>query len=109
MLNLRLRSAGLEHARRFLEPIKEKHPWITYADLWTLAGVTAIKEMGGPDCAWKPGRTDFVDDSKVSERGNLARRRAGSSLCACWSRYSASQAALVEKAAIRHCEYSSPS
>lgn len=59
------RSAGLEHARRFLEPIKEKHPWITYADLWTLAGVVAVKEMGGPDCKWKPGRTDFVDESKV--------------------------------------------
>lgn len=58
-------SAGLEHARRFLEPIKEKHPWITYADLWTLAGVVAVKEMGGPDVKWKPGRTDFVDDSKV--------------------------------------------
>ncbi|EMS23109.1 hypothetical protein NBRC10512_001634 [Rhodotorula toruloides] len=64
-------NAGLEHARRFLEPIKEKHPWITYADLWTLAGVTAIKEMGGPECAWKPGRTDFVDDSKCPPRGRL--------------------------------------
>lgn len=28
-------NAGLEHARTFLEPIKAKHPWITYADLWT--------------------------------------------------------------------------
>lgn len=60
-----LASAGLEHARRFLEPIKQKHPWITYADLWTLAGVVAIKEMGGPDIKWKPGRTDFADESKV--------------------------------------------
>lgn len=25
-------NAGLQHARVFLEPIKEKHPWITYAD-----------------------------------------------------------------------------
>ncbi|GAA5908995.1 hypothetical protein JCM8208_007137 [Rhodotorula glutinis] len=64
-------NAGLEHARRFLEPIKEKHPWITYADLWTLAGVVAIKEMGGPDCKWKPGRTDFVDESKCPPRGRL--------------------------------------
>ncbi|GAA5822506.1 hypothetical protein JCM3770_002441 [Rhodotorula araucariae] len=64
-------NAGLEHARRFLEPIKEKHPWITYADLWTLAGVVALKEMGGPDVVWKPGRTDFVDDSKCPPRGRL--------------------------------------
>ncbi|KWU45516.1 heme-binding peroxidase [Rhodotorula sp. JG-1b] len=64
-------NAGLEHARRFLEPIKQKHPWITYADLWTLAGVVAIKEMGGPECKWKPGRTDFADESKCPPRGRL--------------------------------------
>lgn len=28
-------NAGLEHARTFLEPIKAKHTWISYADLWT--------------------------------------------------------------------------
>lgn len=28
-------NAGLEHARTFLEPIKAKHSWISYADLWT--------------------------------------------------------------------------
>lgn len=26
-------NAGLQHARVFLEPIKGRHPWITYADL----------------------------------------------------------------------------
>jgi len=56
----------LEHARLFLEPIKEEFPWITYSDLWTLAGCVAIEEMGGPKIKWKPGRTDFVDDSKVT-------------------------------------------
>ena len=25
-------NAGLQHARVFLEPIKEKHSWITYSD-----------------------------------------------------------------------------
>lgn len=64
-------NAGLQHARTFLEPIKAKHPWITYADLWTLAGVVAIKEMGGPDIAWQGGRTDYVDDSKIPPRGRL--------------------------------------
>lgn len=64
-------NAGLQHGRAFLEPIKAKHPWITYSDLWTLAGVVAIKEMGGPEISWKPGRTDFVDDSKVPPRGRL--------------------------------------
>lgn len=64
-------NAGLQHARVFLEPIKAKYPWITYADLWTLAGVVAIKEMGGPDIQWLPGRTDYVDDSKLPPRGRL--------------------------------------
>lgn len=64
-------NAGLQHARVFLEPIKQKYPFITYADLWTLAGVVAIKAMGGPEIEWKPGRTDFVDDSKLPPRGRL--------------------------------------
>jgi cytochrome c peroxidase len=51
-------NAGLEKARALLEPIKAKHPWISYGDLWTLAGVTALEEIGGPKVAWKPGRTD---------------------------------------------------
>ncbi|KAI0836269.1 heme peroxidase [Hypoxylon sp. FL0890] len=57
-------NAGLQHARAFLEPVKKQFPWITYADLWTLAAVVAIREMGGPDVAWRGGRTDFTDESK---------------------------------------------
>ncbi|KAF1991900.1 class II peroxidase [Aulographum hederae CBS 113979] len=64
-------NAGLQHARVFLEPVKRAHPWITYSDLWTLAGCVAIQEMGGPEIPWAPGRTDFVDDSKLPPRGRL--------------------------------------
>ncbi|RDW65794.1 peroxidase [Aspergillus mulundensis] len=64
-------NAGLQHGRAFLEPVKKNHPWITYSDLWTLAGVVAIEEMGGPKVAWQPGRTDYVDDSKIPPRGRL--------------------------------------
>lgn len=64
-------NAGLQHARVFLEPVKEKYPDITYSDLWVLAGVVAIKEMGGPSIPFKPGRTDYVDDSKLPPRGRL--------------------------------------
>ncbi|KAI5294477.1 hypothetical protein KEM52_003933 [Ascosphaera acerosa] len=71
-------NAGLEHARDFLEPIKAKHPWISYSDLWTLAGVTALKEMGGPEVKWLPGRTDLVDDSKLPPRGRLPDGALGS-------------------------------
>ncbi|KAF7713322.1 Cytochrome-c peroxidase [Penicillium ucsense] len=51
-------NAGLKHARDFLEPIKAQFPWITYSDLWTLAGAAAIQELGGPVIPWRPGRQD---------------------------------------------------
>ena len=41
-------NAGLGIARKLLEPIKAKHPNVTYADLYILAGVVAVEEMGGP-------------------------------------------------------------
>ncbi|KAI1630131.1 peroxiredoxin [Exophiala viscosa] len=64
-------NAGLQHARAFLEPIKAQFPFITYADLWTLAAVVAIREMDGPKISWKPGRTDFTADSRIPPRGRL--------------------------------------
>jgi cytochrome c peroxidase len=64
-------NAGLAHARAFLEPVKKQFPWITYADLWCLAAVVAVKEMGGPDVKWQGGRTDFTDDTKIPPRGRL--------------------------------------
>lgn len=51
-------NAGLQHARDFLEPVKQQFPWITHSDLWTLAAACAIQEMGGPDIPWRPGRAD---------------------------------------------------
>ncbi|WFD06916.1 cytochrome-c peroxidase [Malassezia vespertilionis] len=64
-------NAGLQEARKFLEPVKERHPWITYADLWTLAGVEAVRAMGGPDIPWKSGRTDFANTKYLPPRGRL--------------------------------------
>ncbi|KAK9473326.1 heme peroxidase [Dipodascopsis tothii] len=64
-------NAGLEHARAFLEPIKKQFPWISYADLWTLAGVVAVEAMGGPEIPWKSGRQDDTNDSYVPPNGRL--------------------------------------
>ncbi|KAI5481359.1 hypothetical protein MNV49_004981 [Pseudohyphozyma bogoriensis] len=64
-------NAGLEHARAFLQPIKEANPWISYSDLWVYAGVVALEAMGGPLVPWKPGRRDFVDESFAPPRGRL--------------------------------------
>lgn len=51
-------NAGLGTARNFLEGIKKKHPTISYADLWTYAGGVAVEHMGGPEIAWRAGRSD---------------------------------------------------
>ncbi|KIZ05573.1 cytochrome c peroxidase [Monoraphidium neglectum] len=64
-------NAGLAVARNLLEPIKAKFPWITYADLYTLAGVTAIEAMGGPTIPWAPGRSDAPDSTACPPDGRL--------------------------------------
>ncbi|KAA8577294.1 hypothetical protein MFRU_021g00350 [Monilinia fructicola] len=51
-------NAGLVAARDFLAPIKAKHPWISYSDLWILAGICSIQEMQGPIIPFRPGRQD---------------------------------------------------
>ncbi|KAF1960360.1 heme peroxidase [Byssothecium circinans] len=51
-------NAGLKAARDFLDPIKAANPWISYSDLWILAGVCAIQEMQGPKIPFRPGRQD---------------------------------------------------
>ncbi|CEG35772.1 cytochrome c peroxidase [Plasmopara halstedii] len=51
-------NAGLHLAIRALEKVKKNHPEITYADLYILAGVTMIEEMGGPEIPFRVGRPD---------------------------------------------------
>ncbi|KAK9447416.1 heme peroxidase [Limtongia smithiae] len=62
---------GLDHARAFLEPIKQQFPWISYADLWTFAGVVAVEAMGGPKVAWRAGRVDDKSEEYVPPNGRL--------------------------------------
>jgi len=61
---------GLNVGRNLLEPIKREFPWISYGDLWTLAGVAAIQEMQGPHIPWRPGRIDGFEKD-VSPDGRL--------------------------------------
>ncbi|KAL0956778.1 hypothetical protein HGRIS_002898 [Hohenbuehelia grisea] len=51
-------NAGLNIARDLMEKVKSEFSWISYGDLWTLAGVAAIQEMAGPKIPWRPGRID---------------------------------------------------
>ncbi|KAG0231727.1 heme peroxidase [Actinomortierella wolfii] len=55
-------NSGLAIARERLNRVKDKFPEISYGDLWTLAGVVAIQEMGGPIINWRPGRVDGVEE-----------------------------------------------
>lgn len=51
-------NAGLGIVRDLLLPIKKRHPEISFADLWTLAGGLAIEFSGGPHIPFTFGRTD---------------------------------------------------
>jgi len=70
-------NAGLVNARNLIELVKKRHPGASYADLYILAGYTAVKEMGGPEIEFRPGRTDAPGpaapeaDARFSPDGRL--------------------------------------
>ncbi|XP_021775503.1 L-ascorbate peroxidase 3-like [Chenopodium quinoa] len=51
-------NSGLKKAVDWCEEVKAKHPKITYADLYQLAGVVAVEVTGGPTIDFVPGRKD---------------------------------------------------
>jgi hypothetical protein len=60
-----------------MEKIKKKAgDSISYADLYTLAGVEAISHMGGPDILWRAGRSDRGEDA-VTPDGRLPNADTG--------------------------------
>ncbi|KAK7367275.1 hypothetical protein VNO80_09284 [Phaseolus coccineus] len=52
---------GLETAVAFCEEVKAKHPNVSYADLYQLAGVVAVEITGGPTIDFVPGRKDALE------------------------------------------------
>ena len=71
-------NAGLDKAVAWLEPVKQSNPSISYADLYTLAGVASIKALGGPDVPWRAGRVDSMSPSDVTPDGRLPNASNGS-------------------------------
>jgi len=65
--------------RSLLEPIKAKYPWISYADLWTLAGAVAIEAMGG-ECRGGVGGGDGV--TQRTDRTVMRRSPSAAPACA---------------------------
>jgi len=72
-------NAGLaETAVPWLEELKTKYgDSLSYADLYTLAGVVAIKQLGGPTIPWRSGRVDALDPSAVTPDGRLPAADSG--------------------------------
>ena len=77
-------NAGLGIARDVMQKIKDKHPHVSIADLWTLAGVTAIEHMGGPSIPWRQGRSDSdkpttVPDGRLpaADKGDAKKTNSG--------------------------------
>ncbi|XP_038881071.1 L-ascorbate peroxidase 3 [Benincasa hispida] len=67
---------GLKIAVDFCETVKARHPKITYADLYQLAGVVAVEITGGPTIDFVPGRKD---SDVVPEEGRLPDGHQGAS------------------------------
>ncbi|KAL2339766.1 hypothetical protein Fmac_007706 [Flemingia macrophylla] len=64
-------NAGLLNALKLLQPIKDKYSGVTYADLFQLAGATAVEEAGGPKIPMKYGRVDVSGPEQCPEEGRL--------------------------------------
>ncbi|BAS79186.1 Os02g0553200, partial [Oryza sativa Japonica Group] len=58
-------------ALKLIQPIKDKYPGITYADLFQLASATAIEEAGGPKIPMKYGRVDVTAAEQCPPEGRL--------------------------------------
>lgn len=73
-------NAGLgETAVVWMEDVKAKYgDSLSYADLYTLGGVVAIKELKGPIIPWRSGRVDALDPSAVTPDGRLPNAETGS-------------------------------
>lgn len=71
-------NAGLAAARNVLEPVKSKFPELSYADLYTFAGVVAVEEAGGPKIDYVTGRKDMSDGKTSDPKDRLPDADKGS-------------------------------
>lgn len=64
-------NAGLGIVRDLLLQVAKKHPQVSLADLWTLAGALSIEWMGGPAVPFMFGRSDDASGVRCPANGRL--------------------------------------
>lgn len=64
-------NAGLQGAVDLVEPIKQKYPLVSYADLYQMASAVAVEVAGGPHIPLRYGRLDVETPEDCSPEGNL--------------------------------------
>jgi thiol-disulfide isomerase/thioredoxin len=64
-------NAGLSIIRDMLHPVRVKHPELSEADLWGLAGAMAVEFLGGPNIPYTFGRKDDADGARCPAHGRL--------------------------------------
>uniref|UniRef100_A0A7S2N0M0 Plant heme peroxidase family profile domain-containing protein n=1 Tax=Helicotheca tamesis TaxID=374047 RepID=A0A7S2N0M0_9STRA len=70
-------NGGLINAVKLLEPVKEAHPSVSYADIYQMSSARAIELAGGPKIDMIYGRADATSAEQCSPDGNLPDAEAG--------------------------------
>lgn len=64
-------NAGLQGAIDLIEPIKQKYPMVSYADLYQMASAVAVEVAGGPHIPLRYGRLDADSPEDCTPDGRL--------------------------------------
>ena len=64
-------NAGLSGALALVEPVKEKYPDVSYADIFQMASARSIELAGGPKIDMKYGRLDGTGPEQCSPEGTV--------------------------------------
>ena len=85
---------GLRIVQDLLKPVKEEHPELSIADIWTMASCAAVEFAGGPKIPHALGRSDEAHDRRMQSQYGAA-ELAGSAASAASSVLLAALAAVV--------------